>query len=131
MKSILKPAFLAFALCALSAHAQSPNLNEIAPYKPEYRVAGGLRIAGSELKGNVELLVEGFKKFHPGAVVTTNFMTSSEGALGMRVSGAPRAAPGRTSANGASLACPETGPTRRSRPTATSRRALRRTSSAR
>jgi len=34
MKSILKPAFLAFALCALSAHAQSPNLNEIAPYKP-------------------------------------------------------------------------------------------------
>src|SRR6266403_986836 len=93
MKSILKPAFLAFALCALSAHAQSPNLNEIAPYKPEYRVAGGLRIAGSELKGNVELLVEGFKKFHPGAVVTTNFMTSSEGALGMMFSGASDVAP--------------------------------------
>ncbi len=93
MKSILKPAFLALALCALSAHAQSPNLNEIAPYKPEYRVAGGLRIAGSELKGNVELLVEGFKKFHPGAVVTTNFMTSSEGALGMMFSGASDVAP--------------------------------------
>src|SRR6266404_391569 len=93
MKSNLKPAFLAFALCALSAQAQSPNLNEIAPYKPEYRVAGGLRIAGSELKGNVELLVEGFKRFHPGAVVTTNFMTSSEGALGMMFSGASDVAP--------------------------------------
>ena len=93
MKSILKPVFLAFALCALDAHAQSPNLNEIAPYKAEYRVAGGLRIAGSELKGNVELLVEGFKKFHPGAVVTTNFMTSSEGALGMMFSGASDVAP--------------------------------------
>jgi phosphate transport system substrate-binding protein len=93
MKSNLKPAFLAFALCALDAHAQSPNPNEIAPYKPEYSVAGGLRIAGSELKGNIELLVEGFKKFHPGAVVTTNFMTSSEGALGMMFSGASDVAP--------------------------------------
>src|SRR5256712_1320080 len=93
MKSNLKPACLAFALCALSAQAQSPNLNEIAPYKPEYRVAGGLRIAGSELKGNVDLLVEGFKKFHPGAVLTTNFMTSSEGALGMMFAGVSDVAP--------------------------------------
>jgi phosphate transport system substrate-binding protein len=82
-----------FALCAFGAHAQTPNLDEIPPYKPEYSVAGGLRIAGSELKGNVELLVEGFKKFHPGAVVTTNFMTSSEGALGMMFSGASDVAP--------------------------------------
>jgi phosphate transport system substrate-binding protein len=93
MTFILKPVFLAFALCALGAHAQSPSLNEIAPYKPEYSVAGGLRVAGSELKGNVNLLVEGFKKFHPGAVITTNFMTSSEGALGMMFSGASDVAP--------------------------------------
>jgi phosphate transport system substrate-binding protein len=46
-------------------------------------VVGGLRIAGSELKGNVDLLLEGFRKLHPGAKVSTNFMTSSEGALGM------------------------------------------------
>jgi phosphate transport system substrate-binding protein len=82
-----------FGLCALGAHAQAPSLDEIPPYKPDYPVAGGLRIAGSELKGNVDLLVEGFKKFHPGAVVTTNFMTSSEGALGMMFSGASDVAP--------------------------------------
>jgi len=82
-----------FALCAFGARAQAPDLNEIPAYKPETQVAGGLRIAGSELKGNVDLLVEGFKKFHPGAVVTTNFMTSSEGALGMMFSGASDIAP--------------------------------------
>jgi phosphate transport system substrate-binding protein len=93
----MKPRLIAtsflLALCALGARAQAPNPDEIAPYKPEYPVAGGLRIAGSELKGNVDLLVEGFKKFHPNAVVTTNFMTSSEGALGMMFSGASDVAP--------------------------------------
>jgi phosphate transport system substrate-binding protein len=93
MKPVLKAACLALVLSALGARAQSPNLDEIPPYKPEYSVAGGLRIAGSELKGNVDLLVEGFKKFHPGAVVTTNFMTSSEGALGMMFAGASDVAP--------------------------------------
>jgi phosphate transport system substrate-binding protein len=60
------------------AHA---DLTQIPVYKAEYKVAGGLRIQGSELKGNTELLVEGFKKFHPDAVVSTNFMTSSEGGI--------------------------------------------------
>ncbi|MBS0514477.1 MAG: hypothetical protein JSS16_03280 [Proteobacteria bacterium] len=54
---------------------------------------GSLRIAGSELKGNIDLLVEGFKKFHPDAVVSTNFQTSSEGALGMMYSGVSDVAP--------------------------------------
>jgi phosphate transport system substrate-binding protein len=85
--------FLALALSAVGAHAQAPSLSEIPPYKPEYKVAGGLRIAGSELKGNVDLLVEGFKRFQPDAVITTNFMTSSEGALGMMFSGASDVAP--------------------------------------
>src|SRR6201998_1896979 len=93
MRPNLMIAFFLFALCALGARAQAPNLDEIPSYKPEYPVAGGLRIAGSELKGNVDLLVEGFKKFHPNAVVTTNFMTSSEGALGMMFSGASDVAP--------------------------------------
>lgn len=93
MKRNWTAAFFLFAVCTLGARAQAPDLDEIPPYKPETKVAGGLRIAGSELKGNVDLLVEGFKKFHPGAVVTTNFMTSSEGALGMMFSGASDVAP--------------------------------------
>src|SRR6266851_2507168 len=93
MKTLLTGICFSAVVAAVSAHAQAPNLNEIPPYKPEYKVEGGLRIAGSELKGNVDLLVEGFKKFHPGVVVTTNFMTSSEGALGMMFSGASDVAP--------------------------------------
>jgi phosphate transport system substrate-binding protein len=93
MKTFLTGVCIAVALCTFGAYAQAPNLNEIPPYKAEYKVEGGLRIAGSELKGNVDLLVEGFKKFHPGVVVTTNFMTSSEGALGMMFSGASDVAP--------------------------------------
>ncbi len=93
MQPLLKAAYLALTLSCVGVHAQSANLDELPHYKPQYSVAGGLRIAGSELKGNVDLLVEGFKKFHPGAVVTTNFMTSSEGALGMMFAGASDVAP--------------------------------------
>ena len=93
MKTLMTSTCIAVAFCASGAYAQAPSLNEIPPYKPEYKVEGGVRIAGSELKGNVDLLVEGFKKFHPGVVVTTNFMTSSEGALGMMFSGASDVAP--------------------------------------
>src|SRR5246500_3289673 len=93
MKSLLTVTCIAVALSAFGAYGQAPNLNEIPPYKPEYKVEGGLRVAGSELKGNVDLLVEGFKKFHPGVVVTTNFMTSSEGALGMMFAGTSDVAP--------------------------------------
>ncbi|MDE2219236.1 MAG: phosphate ABC transporter substrate-binding protein [Gammaproteobacteria bacterium] len=81
------------ALLGLGAQAQTPDLRKLAPYKPDIQVVGGLRIAGSELKGNVELLVAGFRKFHPDAVVSTNFMTSSEGALGMMYAGASDIAP--------------------------------------
>lgn len=81
-------AALAAMLLAAGAQAQQPDFRQIPPYHPELKVAGGLRIAGSELKGNVDLLVEGFRKFHPEAMVSTNFMTSSEGALGMMYAGA-------------------------------------------
>jgi len=83
----------ALALAAASAAAQQPDLSQIPPYRPEFKVAGGLRIAGSELKGNVDLLVAGFKKFHPDAAVSTNFMTSSEGALGLMYAGVSDVAP--------------------------------------
>src|SRR5262249_9066522 len=39
------------ALCAATAFAQAPDLTQIPPYKKEFDVNGGLRIAGSELKG--------------------------------------------------------------------------------
>jgi phosphate transport system substrate-binding protein len=76
-----------------TAGAQMPDLNQIAPYSPQFKVVGGLRIAGSELKGNIELLAQGFKKFHPDSVVSTNFVTSSEGALGMMYAGVSDIAP--------------------------------------
>jgi phosphate transport system substrate-binding protein len=87
MKTQLKASLIVLALLSLPARGQAPNLNTIAPYKKEFDVVGRLRIAGSELKGNVDLLVEGFKKFQPNAKISTNFMTSSEGALGMMYAG--------------------------------------------
>src|SRR6202051_1991550 len=87
-------AMLAGLTCIVAAaRAQIPDLNQIAPYAPQYKVVGGLRIAGSELKGNVELLAKGFKKFHPDSVISTNFATSSEGALGMMYAGVSDIAP--------------------------------------
>ena len=82
------------ALFAAGAQAQSASDGaDLPPYKPDVKVVGGLRIAGSELKGNVDLLVAAFKKFHPDAAISTNFMTSSEGALGMMYAGASDVAP--------------------------------------
>jgi phosphate transport system substrate-binding protein len=69
------------------------ELTAIPPYQKQYDVVGGLRIAGSELKGDVDLLVEGFRKYQPNAKISTNFMTSSEGALGMMYCGASDVAP--------------------------------------
>jgi len=81
------------ALWAATASAQAPDLNQIAPYKKQLDVTGGLRIAGSELKGVMDKLVEGFQKVQPNAKVSTNYMTSSEGALGMMYAGASDVAP--------------------------------------
>ena len=58
-----------------------PDLSELPSYQPEVRIAGALRIVGSELKNAVDQLAEGFKRFHPEARVSTNFMTSSEGGI--------------------------------------------------
>jgi phosphate transport system substrate-binding protein len=95
MVSGLKAAALgaAMSMAAGALWAQTPDLNAIPAYKKEMNVVGGLRIAGSELKGVVDKLVEGFMKFQPDARVSTNFMTSSEGALGMMYAGVSDVAP--------------------------------------
>ena len=77
---------MAVALSATFAFAQKRDLpqrdlSDLPAYKPEYKVAGGFRIFGSELKGAVEALAVGFKKYHPDVMISTNFMTSSEGAM--------------------------------------------------
>ena len=92
-----RAAGIALALAALGASfnvtAQTPDLSQVPRYKPEFRVVGGLRIAGSDLKGAIPLLVKGFEKFQPGAEISMNFMTSSEGALGMMYAGVSDVAP--------------------------------------
>ena len=82
----------AFAVSA-SAMAQMPDLSQVPRYKPEFKVVGGLRIAGSDLKGAIPLLAKGFEKFQPAAQISMNFMTSSEGALGMMYAGVSDVAP--------------------------------------
>ena len=71
------------APCAFAQTHDLPrrDLSDLPPYKVEYKVQGGFRIFGSELKGAMEALAIGFKKYHPEAMMATNFMTSSEGAI--------------------------------------------------
>ena len=95
MRSILRGTVIGTSLlaAAFALHAQSADLGAIPPYKKEINVVGGVRLAGSELKGVVEKLVAGFMKLHPEARMSTNFMTSSEGALGMMYAGVSDIAP--------------------------------------
>ena len=46
------------------------DLSDLPPYKPEYKVAGGFRVFGSELKGAMEALLAGFKKYQTGDSVS-------------------------------------------------------------
>src|SRR5260370_31532173 len=69
------------------------DLSDLPAYKPEYKVQGGFRIFGSELKGAIEALANGFKKYHPDAKISTNFMTSSEGAIAGLYTGVSDLAP--------------------------------------
>src|SRR5438128_12565959 len=79
-------AVVANVVAAPGAFAQTHDLprrdlSDLPPYKVEYKVQGGFLIFGSELKGAMEALAVGFKKYHPEAMMATNFMTSSEGAI--------------------------------------------------
>jgi phosphate transport system substrate-binding protein len=84
---------LFFSAALTTTYAQQVDLDAIPAYSKEMNVVGGLRLAGSELKGVVDKLVAGFIKFQPEARVSTNFMTSSEGALGMMYAGVSDIAP--------------------------------------
>jgi phosphate transport system substrate-binding protein len=93
MKTSTRLATALAALASTAALAQAPDLNQIPAYKKEYDLTGSLRIAGSELKGVMDKLIEGFQKVQPGAKISTNYMTSSEGALGMMYAGVSDVAP--------------------------------------
>lgn len=91
-------ALVATGLMTPYARAQKRDLpqrdiSDLPPYKPEYKVQGGFRIFGSELKGAMEALAVGFKKYHPDAMISTNFMTSSEGAIAGLYTGVSDLAP--------------------------------------
>ncbi len=86
-------AAVAMLLSTAAARAQAPDTKSLQPYKPEIKVAGGLRIFGNWMMGDMAPLVEGFKKFHPDAAVSTNFMTSSEGGIAGLYTGVSDIAP--------------------------------------
>src|SRR5260370_30854707 len=74
------------ALAALAAMsqpigAQSTDPNLLAPYKPEVKIQGAIRVFGGALKGQVEVWEKGFQRFHPDATFGNNFTQSSEGAI--------------------------------------------------
>jgi phosphate transport system substrate-binding protein len=58
-----------------------PQLADLPHYVPEYKVVGGLRIVGSELKNAVEQLALGFEKFQPDAKLATSSIPSTEGGI--------------------------------------------------
>jgi hypothetical protein len=58
-----------------------PQLPDLPHYVPEYKVVGGLRVVGSELKNAVEQLALAFEKFQPDAKVSTSNIPSSEGGI--------------------------------------------------
>jgi PBP superfamily domain len=58
-----------------------PQLTDLPHYVPEYKVVGGLRIVGSDLKYAVEQLALGFEKFQPDAKVATSDIPSTEGGI--------------------------------------------------
>lgn len=66
---------------AAYAELPPPSLPDLPRYQPEYKVVGGLRIVGSELKNAVVQLAEEFNKFHPEARISTSHIPSSEGGI--------------------------------------------------
>jgi phosphate transport system substrate-binding protein len=58
-----------------------PQLTDLPHYVPEYKVVGGLRIVGSDLKYAVEQLALGFEKFQPDAKVAISDIPSTEGGI--------------------------------------------------
>ena len=86
-RALVSFAILFFSLAA--AWSQQPDLNKLPSYKPQFKVSGAVRIYGSDLKGQVAAWEQGFLKYHPDAVFSNSFHTSSEGAMaGLYAAGA-------------------------------------------
>ncbi|GEM_PF-452008 len=70
-----------------------PQLPGIPAYQPQKKLAGSLRIVGSELKNAVDQLAEGFRMFHPDVKTTTSALPSSEGGIAALYLGVSDVAP--------------------------------------
>ena len=70
-----------------------PSLPDLPAYRPEFKVVGGLRVVGSELKNAVPQLAEGFMRFHPDAKVAASHIPSSEGGIAALYLGVSDVAP--------------------------------------
>lgn len=81
MKQLLSTLSVLTGITVTCFCAEQESLTGLPDYKPATTVAGAIRFFGSELKGQVAIWQEGFLKFHPDAVFSNNFMTSSEGAM--------------------------------------------------
>ena len=58
-----------------------PQLPDLPHYVAQYKIVGGLRVVGSELKNAVDQLALGFQKFQPDARISTSNIPSSEGGI--------------------------------------------------
>ena len=99
-RTIIKRVSLSAALVALplialgtATKAQAPDPSQLEPYKADVQLHGGLRFYGSWMKGNMQKLIDGFKKVQPDLEIATNFSTSSEGAIAGLYTGVADIAP--------------------------------------
>ena len=70
-----------FAAWVVVAGAQIPDTSQIPSYKPSMKVAGAIRVYGTDLKGQMVIWEDAFQKFHPDVVWENSFATSSEGGI--------------------------------------------------
>ena len=80
-RSLVAAALLVTSLDAGIARAQAPDIANLPPYKADAQLHGALRVYGNWMRGNMQKLVDGFKKAQPDLEIATNFSTSSEGAI--------------------------------------------------
>ena len=71
----------------------APALADLPSYKQEYKVTGTIHVLGSFLKFATANLMAEFLKYQPDAQFSSNFSTSSEGAIGGLCSGISDVAP--------------------------------------
>ncbi|MDQ2778864.1 MAG: phosphate ABC transporter substrate-binding protein [Pseudomonadota bacterium] len=72
-------------LALIGAAVQAQDLDALPHYRAESRVAGTIRMFGSDLAGQILAWEKGFAKFHPGVRFVNRF-PSSDGAVGGMIS---------------------------------------------